>query len=308
MASSNNRNGGRGVMNYSASNPSFGFSTKTTEFDDALLERNIITFEQAMLAKGATPHQAQQLAAEHHQQQQQQASPPEDPLSQQQRQQQQQDEEDDHDFLQRYREQRLEELQNRSNQGRFGQVVPISRPDWSREVNDASRDGTWVVVVLRHMGGESESHLHADRCQLVEDALDQVAKQCANIKFVSLPSKHAIENWPDSNLPSLFCYCHGTMQHQMIGFSQILGKVPDERTGIRARSILQQFHQLGIVTEVFANEDEEEEEERTRILQTNGRDSHHRDGEERLSGGDGMAQMATHRRDSDSDDDYDEID
>jgi hypothetical protein len=46
---------GRGVTNYSTGKPSYGFSSATTEFDDALTSRGIVTFEQAMIAKGATP-------------------------------------------------------------------------------------------------------------------------------------------------------------------------------------------------------------------------------------------------------------
>lgn len=37
---------GRGVTNYSTSKPTHELTTATTEFDDALLERGIINFEQ----------------------------------------------------------------------------------------------------------------------------------------------------------------------------------------------------------------------------------------------------------------------
>ena len=54
---------GRGVTNYSTEKPAFAFSTRTTEFDDALVERNIVTLEQAFMAKGASEKEAQRLAA-----------------------------------------------------------------------------------------------------------------------------------------------------------------------------------------------------------------------------------------------------
>ena len=31
---------------------------------------------------------------------------------------------------------------------RFGEVLEIAGADWTHEINDASRDGTWVVVLL----------------------------------------------------------------------------------------------------------------------------------------------------------------
>ena len=52
---------GRGITNYST-NPSHSFTTQTTEFDDALLKRKIITFEQAMMAKGASFEEAKLLS------------------------------------------------------------------------------------------------------------------------------------------------------------------------------------------------------------------------------------------------------
>ena len=53
---------GRGVTNYSTDKPSYGFSTATTEFDDALMSRGVVTFEQAMIAKGASPQEARRLS------------------------------------------------------------------------------------------------------------------------------------------------------------------------------------------------------------------------------------------------------
>lgn len=40
---------GRGVTNYSTSKPTHGFTTSTSEFDDALLQRGIISFEQVRM-------------------------------------------------------------------------------------------------------------------------------------------------------------------------------------------------------------------------------------------------------------------
>ena len=53
---------GRGVTNYSTDKPSYRFSTATTEFDDALMSRGVVTFEQAMIAKGASPQEARRLS------------------------------------------------------------------------------------------------------------------------------------------------------------------------------------------------------------------------------------------------------
>jgi hypothetical protein len=55
---------GRGVTNFSVDKPSHALTPTTTEFDDALLQRGIVTMEQVMLAKGASPEEALRLARE----------------------------------------------------------------------------------------------------------------------------------------------------------------------------------------------------------------------------------------------------
>ena len=57
----------------------------------------------------------------------------------------------------------------------------------------------------------------------VEDILVQLAAKFDNVKFVSIPSTSAIENWPAENLPSIFCYRYGKMQHQLIGIESMGG-------------------------------------------------------------------------------------
>ena len=213
---------GRGVSNYSVDKPSYGFSTSTTEFDDELIRRGIVRFEHAMMAKGASPEEAQRLQRLHQQQQQQQ-------------QQQQLDnptvekdetsihssdieEEDDDEFLVRYRRQRLQEMKQERQRRqedddgcRYGSVVWIQRTDWMREVNEASRR-VWVVIVL------TSSH-DAERTGRTERAVSSLAVRHSRTKFVAIPSRSAIPNWPESNLPTVFCYRHGQLQHQLIQLS-----------------------------------------------------------------------------------------
>ena len=55
-----------------------------------------------------------------------------------------------------------------------------------------------------------------ERTGNVEAAIRQLAGTHANTKFVMIPAHSAIPDWPDANLPSLFLYRHGTMQHELI--------------------------------------------------------------------------------------------
>ena len=102
---------GRGVTNYSTDKPSYGFSTITTDFDDALMSRGVVTFEQAMIAKGASPQEARRLSemkfndsVEKKQSEQQSTERNREEIS-----------DDDDEFIHKYRQQRIKELKRDKN-------------------------------------------------------------------------------------------------------------------------------------------------------------------------------------------------
>lgn len=222
---------GRGVTNYVAGKPAYGFSTATTEFDDALISKGIVTFEQAMIAKGASPLEARRLTdlkesvdsgiqsgltnnddSSNIQQLGDGHDDDSDASS---------EDENEEQFIRKYRQVRISEMKKGRKQ-EYGDVIPISRPDWNREVNEASRNGLWVLVNLtRNLS--SPSIAHDEICDKVEEMTKCLADKFLDVKFVSIPSNSAVENWPPENLPTLFCYRYGKMQHQLIGIDSMGG-------------------------------------------------------------------------------------
>jgi len=63
---------GRGVINFSSDKPSHEYTTSTTEFDDELIKRGIVTTEQSIMAKGASFEEAIRLIEEEKEKKQQQ--------------------------------------------------------------------------------------------------------------------------------------------------------------------------------------------------------------------------------------------
>lgn len=222
---------GRGVTNYSTNKPSYGFSTATTEFDDALISKGIVTFEQAMIAKGASPEEALRLA-ELHEHELSTISNDFDDVSGRQNNKKQSangnrsasddsaEEDDDQDFIKQYRQMRLKELKAHSK--KYGGVLHITKSDWNREVNEASKDGLWVIVNLAR-SSSCLSEGHDELCDKAQQIMIELADRFDGIKFVSIPSNSAIENWPVENLPTLFCYQFGKLQHQLIGIAAFGG-------------------------------------------------------------------------------------
>jgi hypothetical protein len=207
---------GQGVTNYQPGKSSYGYSASTTEFDDACIQRGIITHEQAIFSKGASSEEAVRLAglknsraceqeiAEHGNEKADVDDEGEDDYLL-----------EDDEFLDRYRQQRLEELQEEKSKVKektveFGEVVLISRDEWNRHVNEDSMKH-WVVVCLTSSDTE--------RTGRVEQAVRQLAGDYRMTKFILIPSRSAIPNWPDTNLPSIFLYRHGKMQSELLRLS-----------------------------------------------------------------------------------------
>mmetsp|Transcript_16080 Transcript_16080/g.18207 ORF Transcript_16080/g.18207 Transcript_16080/m.18207 type:complete len:283 (+) Transcript_16080:126-974(+) len=141
------------------------------------------------------------------------------------------DEEDldvDRIFLEKFRQQRIAELKSKKSKERFGSAIPIQREEFIREVTNASKgntfdseekdskgDGQWVVVELFKDGIQESSRM----TQLI----NELAKRQSATKFVRIRSTECVENWPDSNVPCLFLYNHGSLQHQVIGLNEFGG-------------------------------------------------------------------------------------
>ena len=308
------------TTSYSLDKPTYAYTARTTEFDDALIRRGIVTLEQAMMGKGASAAEAKRLAAEARERAGRgqagaatatatvtsmtatSGNKAEDGGS------------SDDEFLEEYRRTRLREMEevaggrrrSRRREGGHGDLVPISRPDWTREVNEASRGGRWVVVLLTlgggGGGGGAPSLRAADACRAAEEAAKALAADFPEVKFVSIPARAANEHWPEGNLPTLFCYRNGKLREQMVGIGEFGGP------GITAGRIEWRLAELGVVETELGSDPERgtyhagDDDDRAR-----GRD-HHPGGYGAGRGGGVMGSLATHRGHDEAEDDLSDID
>jgi hypothetical protein len=114
-----------------------------------------------------------------------------------------------------YRQQRLNELKDAAFRNRFGEVVDIVKNDWVREVTEGSNKCTVIV------------HLYEDcitECNVMDEALKQLAPKFKYLKFLRIKSTSAIENWPERNLPTLFVYEEGSLKTQVLTLNELDGK------------------------------------------------------------------------------------
>ncbi len=119
--------------------------------------------------------------------------------------------EDDEDeaFLEQYRQKRLQELNSLTKKSVHGTVYPISKPEYSREVTEASHKGPVFVHLTASMGTNVESRVLAELWR-------QAAKEYGDIKFCEIRADKAIENYPDRNCPTILVYKNGDIVKQVV--------------------------------------------------------------------------------------------
>ncbi|EPX72504.1 phosducin family protein [Schizosaccharomyces octosporus yFS286] len=123
------------------------------------------------------------------------------------------DEEDD-EFLQIYRNKRIEEWKQRMSKAKYGAVYPISKPEYTKEVTEDSKN----VFVVVHMFQDS-----IPACKLLNGILERLAPMYPQIKFVKIAGKQAVENYPDIMMPTLLVYGHGDLQQQFLTLTTLGG-------------------------------------------------------------------------------------
>lgn len=223
---------GRGVTNFSVDKPTHGFTTKTTEFDDQLIQRGIVTTEQAMMAKGASAEEAFRLAEEkrnknkvvkqdpattadnHHNKSDENSDEESDEDSF--------EDDDDDAFLQEYRSKRLTEMKQELNEREQQyshsspySVLHITRGEWTTHVNEASMD-RWVVVTMVEASGERKDRVVQELERFSREFGGDGNDDDKIPSLLTIQASDAIPNWPSERVPAMFAYREGIKQHEWI--------------------------------------------------------------------------------------------
>lgn len=163
--------------------------------------------------------------------------------------------EDDEDeaFLEMYKRKRLAELQSLQSRAKFGDVYHINKPEYSKEVTEASKGGekfgadaeddrnkkstTFLdndgqaddeedaqprnknaVYVFLHMSLQSKI-----QSRILAHIFETEAPKFPEIKFVEIPANRAIENYPEDNSPTLLVYYNGDVVKNLVTLLELGG-------------------------------------------------------------------------------------
>ncbi|CAK9439708.1 uncharacterized protein LODBEIA_P38080 [Lodderomyces beijingensis] len=124
------------------------------------------------------------------------------------------EDEEDEEFLNFYKSKRLNEIKKLAEKQKFGSVLPVSKSEYADEVTKASHE-TFVVVEL-----SLQSSLQS---RLLYSLLVQLAAKFPEVKFCDIPAQRCIENYPESNCPTLIIYHNANVLKQYITLTQLGG-------------------------------------------------------------------------------------
>ena len=121
---------------------------------------------------------------------------------------------EDEEFIQFYREKRMAEIKAQATRERFGSVIHISKPQYTEEITDASKQ--WPVFV--HISGGS-----TDQSRLLAALLLRMAPRFKDVKFVDIDCRQINDHYPSSKCPTILIYKDGTLKDQIVTLDTIGG-------------------------------------------------------------------------------------
>ncbi|KAK3372035.1 thioredoxin-like protein [Podospora didyma] len=126
------------------------------------------------------------------------------------------EDEEDEEFLEKYRQQRMRELSTLQKKSVHGSVYPISKPDYAREVTEASHKGVVFVNLTSNLTTNVES-------RVLSELWRQAAREYGDIKFCEIRASQAIENYPERNCPTILVYKNGDIIKQIVTLMTVGG-------------------------------------------------------------------------------------
>ncbi|KAG0676996.1 Phosducin-like protein 2 [Kluyveromyces marxianus] len=142
------------------------------------------------------------------------------------------EDDEDEDFLEFYKQKRLNEIRQLQQKAKFGSVYHISKPEYNKEITECSKGEKKSQYVDDNKDLEKEGvyvfvHLTCQakiESKLLSSIFEKAAVKFPQMKFVEIPGNRAIENYPDSNCPTLIVYYRGDVVKHLVTLLELGGK------------------------------------------------------------------------------------
>lgn len=110
----------------------------------------------------------------------------------------------------------MAELATISRASVFNRVYPLQKPDYSRDVTEASRAAFVLVHLTSSLGTNVESKLLTELWRVL-------AAHFGDIKFCEMRGDMCIEGYPDRNTPTILVYRDGDIKRQIVTLRELAG-------------------------------------------------------------------------------------
>ena len=104
----------------------------------------------------------------------------------------------------------------------FDQVYHLQKPDYSKDVTEASNKAFVLVHLTSSLGTNVES-------RLLTEMWRELAQKFGDIKFCEIRADMCIEGYPERNTPMILVYRDGDIKKQVVTLRELGG----EQTTIR---------------------------------------------------------------------------
>lgn len=126
------------------------------------------------------------------------------------------EDEEDEAFLDRYRNQRMNELSIIAQTSIYNQVYPLQKVDYARDVTEESQKSFVLVLMTSSVGTNMES-------MLASRLWTQLAQRFGDIKFCQIKANLCIEGYPEKNTPTILIYKDGDIKRQLVTLQELNG-------------------------------------------------------------------------------------
>ena len=116
----------------------------------------------------------------------------------------------------------MAELSTIASASVFNQVYPLQKPDYPRDVTEASNKAYILVHLTSSLGTNIES-------RLLTELWREMAQKFGDVKFCEIKADMCIEGYPERNTPTVLIYRNGDIKKQVVTLRELGG----ERTNIR---------------------------------------------------------------------------
>jgi hypothetical protein len=98
----------------------------------------------------------------------------------------------------------------------YGQVYPLQKPDYARDVTEASLKCFVFVHLTSSLGTNVES-------RVLTELWREMARNYGDIKFCEMRADLCIEGYPERNTPTILVYKDGDIKRQIITLAELNG-------------------------------------------------------------------------------------